>query len=180
MASANDTAILAKYRATPRFEDALKIIDPNRREQCEYELASALWGIEHAAKMDKFKSVRTPAQHRKDLEKLSKALRTALKHAPKAFPFEYRIRRDPENAVPLDIEEELKRHLRETEQAINWTRERARKGSPAQSYARITAVDAAFFCSANTAANRRSIAMGLGTNLLGYSLGTSKLISSIT
>jgi hypothetical protein len=49
-----------------------------------------------------------------------------------------------EKSVRLDIEEELKRHLIETEQAINWTSKRVRKGSPPQSYARIVAVDNAY------------------------------------
>jgi hypothetical protein len=52
MASANNkAAILAKYRTTERFEQALEIIEPDssRREECGYDVATALWGIDHGA-----------------------------------------------------------------------------------------------------------------------------------
>jgi hypothetical protein len=139
MVGADKAAIVAKYRVTTQFEDALKIIAPapERRAECERDVASALWGAEVATKL---KSVRTPAQHKEDLQKLAKTLRTAVNLAPKAFPLEYQIRRGKDSWIG----EHLKRHLEETEQAINWTSERVRKGSPRVAFARIQAVDSAY------------------------------------
>ena len=47
MSKADDkSAIVAKYRATPRCKHALKIIapDPERQRECEDDVATALWG----------------------------------------------------------------------------------------------------------------------------------------
>jgi hypothetical protein len=136
------TALVAKYRTTTRFKDALKIIapGPERRTECEYEVATALWGIDVAAKLDKPGSVRTPAQYRRDLQKLAKRLQAGIELAAKAFPLDYQARL---GSVSW-IREDLKRHLKETEKAINWTGERVRKGSPRVSHARNAAVDDAY------------------------------------
>jgi hypothetical protein len=149
MANANDIAILAKYRDTPEFTGMLEIISPTlkRREACEHDLATALWGVEWAAKI---KLVRTPVQYRKVLqEKLAPTLRKAIKLAPQAFPFEYLAR---QGNVGARLVEELKAHLKETEEAIDWINEHlrkaapgVRKGSPRINPARIVAIDAAYF-----------------------------------
>lgn len=140
MASTDDKAALVeKYRATAPFEDALGIIAPapERRAECKRDLATALWGAEMAAKI---KSIRTPARHKELLKQLAKRLQADIKLAAKAMPLDYQIRRGKD----AWIAEELKRHLKETEQAINWTSERVRKGSPRVSQARIAAVDSAY------------------------------------
>lgn len=139
MASTDEKAdIVAKYRDTRRFKEALKIIkpDPTRRAECEYDVAQALRIVNAAAKS----TVRTPRQHREDLEKLAKKLRSAIELAAKAFPPEYQIRRGKDSWF---VGEELKRLLDETARAIDWTRERVRKGSPRRSEARMTAVNCA-------------------------------------
>jgi hypothetical protein len=82
-------AIVAKYRATPQFiKEAFKIIkpDPERERECEYQLIAVLSGIEEAARMDKFKSVPTAAQYKKNLLKLAKTLQDAIELAAKAIP----------------------------------------------------------------------------------------------
>jgi hypothetical protein len=55
MASANDTGFLAKYRDTPKFEEAFEIVAPasERREECEYDLALALTLIERETRLEK-------------------------------------------------------------------------------------------------------------------------------
>jgi hypothetical protein len=138
-------AIVAKYRATPQFiKEAFKIIkpDPERERECEYQLVAVLSGIEAAATMDKFKSVPTPAQYKRDLQKLAQMFQDAIDLAGKAIPPEYelQLRRGKDSWIG----EELKPHLKKTEQAINWVSERVRKGSPRVSNARIMAVDAAY------------------------------------
>ena len=133
-------AAIQKYRTTAQFKDALKIIapDPERQRECEDDVATALWGVEAA----KTKVVRTPAQYKKDLKKLAKRLRADIELAAKAFPLEYQIRRGKDSRIW--VEEELKRLLEETEQAIKWTSQRVRKGSPRPSWARIVAIDNAY------------------------------------
>jgi hypothetical protein len=140
--TAEKIGLVAKYRATEAFKQALEIIapDPERREKCEYDVAVALWGIMVAAKIDKFKSVRTPAQYRSLLQKLAKRLRADIELAAKAFPPEYQIRQGKDSWIG----EELKRHLKVTEDAIDWISKRVRKGSPRVSEARIMAVDDAY------------------------------------
>jgi hypothetical protein len=138
-------AIVAKYRATPQFiKEVFKIIkpDPERERECEYELVAVLSGIEAAAQMDKFKSVPTPAQYKKNLLKLAKTLQDAIDLAGKAIPpkYELQLRRSKDSWIG----EELKLHLKKTEQAINWISKGVRKGSPRLSYARIAAADAAY------------------------------------
>jgi hypothetical protein len=139
MASADTkAAAIEKYRTTAQFKDALKIIAPapERQRECEDDVATALWGVETA----KTKVVRTPAQYKKDLQKLAKRLRADIELAAKAFPLEYQIRRGKDSWIG----EELKRSLKETEHAINWTSERVGKGSPRPSRARIVAIDNAY------------------------------------
>jgi hypothetical protein len=141
MSKADDkAAIVAKYRATTRCKHALKIIapDPERQRECEDGVATALWGVECAAKI----KWRTAAQYKKDLQKLAKRLRADIELAAKAFPLEYQIRRGKDSRIW--IAEELQRHLQETEQAIKWTSQRVRKGSPRPSWARIVAIDNAY------------------------------------
>jgi len=130
--------------ATWRFKEALKIIEPDRerRGECEYELVAVLWGIEAAAKMDKWKFPPTPAQYKKNLQKLAQTLQSAIDLAAKAIPPEYELQL--RRGKKLWFEEQLKLHLDETEQAINWISERVRKGSPRLSNARTIAVDAAY------------------------------------
>jgi hypothetical protein len=143
MASANNkAALLEKYRDRWHFKDALEIIgpDPERREECEYRIATALWGIELAAKLDKPKAVRTPAQYSKHLETLARRLRADIKLAAKAIPLEYQIRRGKDSWIA----EQLKRHLKETERAIDWNSKRVEKASPRLSYARVEAVNGAY------------------------------------
>jgi hypothetical protein len=131
-------ATVAKYRATTQFKKALKIIapDPQRRTECEYNVATALWLVELAAKM----SVRTPVQHMILLRRLAKRLRADIDLAAKAIPPEYQIRRGKDSWIA----EELKRHLAETEQAINCNSKRVRKGSKRLSHARSVPVDEAY------------------------------------
>jgi len=126
----NKAAIVAKYRATTRCKHALKIIapDPERQRECEDDVATALWGVKCAAKI----KWRTAAEYKNDLERLAKRLRVDIELAAKAFPLDSRIA------------EELQRHLTETEQAIKWTSQRVRKGSPRPSWARIVAIDNAY------------------------------------
>src|SRR5262249_33275865 len=83
--------VVAKYRTTTKFKDALNIIapDPKCREKCKYEIASALWGVEVGANIDKWKSVRTAAQYRRPLQNLAKTLRRAIDLTAKAIPPEY-------------------------------------------------------------------------------------------
>jgi len=134
-----DATLVEKYRATTQFEDALKIIRPapERRAECERDVATALLEVEWAAKI---KPVRTAAQHKKELKKLANALRRAIKLAG-AFPPEYQIWRGKDSWIAKALE----RQLKETEQAINWTSERVRKGSPRVALVRIAAVDSAYF-----------------------------------
>jgi hypothetical protein len=133
-----EAAIVAKYRDTERFKQALKIIKPASecREACERDLATALWGIDVAVKI---KSVKTLAQYRADLRKLASKLRPAVELAAKAFPPEYQIRQSKNSWT---VGEELKRHLKETEQAIDWTNKRV---TPRFSWADVTAVDDAYW-----------------------------------
>ena len=136
-------AIVAKHRATPQFiKEALKIIkpDPTRERECESQLVAVLSGIEAAATIDKFKSVPTAAQYKKNLLKLAKTLQDAIELTGKAFPPEYQIPRGKDSW----IREHLKRHLEETERVINSISKVVRKGSPRLSYARIAAADAAY------------------------------------
>ena len=131
--------------ATWRFKEALKIIkpDPERQRECEHQVAAVLWGVEVAAKIDKAKSVPTPAQYKRDLQKLAKTLQDAIDLAAKAISPEYdcQLRRRKDSWIG----EELKLDLKKTEQAINWTSERVRKGSPRVALVRIAAVDSAYF-----------------------------------
>jgi hypothetical protein len=115
----------------------LGVVKPgsSRQAECEYDVAAALWGIDVAAKIDEFKSVRTPGQHKEDLQNLPTTLQRAIKLAAKAFPPEYQIRRGKDSWIG----EELERHLRETEQAIDWVSKRV-KGSPTRGQARTAAV----------------------------------------
>jgi hypothetical protein len=141
MSKADDkAAIVAKYRATTRCKHALMIIapDPKRQRECEDDVATALWGVECAAKI----KWRTAAQYKKDLQNLAKRLRADIELAAKAFPLEYQIRRGKDSRIW--IAEELSRHLAETEQAIKWTSQRVRKGSPRPNWARIVAIDNAY------------------------------------
>jgi len=141
MSKADDkSAIVAKYRATPRCKHALKIIapDPERQRECEDDVATALWGVKCAAKI----KWRTAAQYKNDLQRLAKRLRVDIELAAKAFPLEYQIRRGKDSRIW--IAEELQRHLAETEQAIEWTSNRVREGSPRPSWARIVAIDNAY------------------------------------
>jgi len=141
MSKADDkSAIVAKYRATPRCKHALKIIapDPERQRECEDDVATALWGVKCAAKI----KWRTAAQYKNDLQRLAKRLRVDIELAAKAFPLEYQIRRGKDSRIW--IAEELQRHLAETEQAIEWTSKRVREGSPRPSWARIVAIDNAY------------------------------------
>ena len=64
----------------------MKIIkpDPERQRECEHQVAAVLWGVEVAAKIDKAKSVPTPAQYKRDLQKLAKTLQDAIDLAAKA------------------------------------------------------------------------------------------------
>ena len=120
----------------------MKIIEPDRerRTECEYGIATALWGIDVAAKLDKPKSVRTPVEYRGDLRKLAERLRADIKLAARAFRPEYQLRVGNVSWIG----EELKRHLKETQQATDWISKRVRKGSPRVSHARNAAVDAAY------------------------------------
>jgi hypothetical protein len=138
----NKAAILEKYRATGQFKDALKIIapDPKRWEECEYEVAKALWTVEVGVKLDKPKAVRTSGQYKILLERLKNRLRADIELAAEAIPLEYQILRGKDSWIA----EELKRLLKETEQAVDWNKKRARKASRPLSYARIAAVDAAY------------------------------------
>ena len=141
MSKADDkAAIVAKYRAATRCKHALKIIapDPERQRECEDDIAIALWGVKCAAKI----KWRTAAQYKYDLKRLAKRLRVDIELAAKAFPLEYQIRRGKDSRIW--IAEELQRHLAETEQAIEWTSKRVRKGSPLPSWARIVAIDNAY------------------------------------
>jgi hypothetical protein len=137
MADTDKAAIVAKYRDTERFKKALGVIKPDssRQAECEYDVAAALWGLEVAAKIDKFPPP-TLGQHKKDLQNLTTTLQRAIKLAAKAFPPEYQIRRGKDSWIG----EELDRCLRETEQAIDWVSKRV-KGSPTRGVARTTAVD---------------------------------------
>jgi len=130
--------------ATWRFKEALKIIkpDPERQRECEHQVAAVLWGVEVAAKIDKAKSVPTPAQYKRDLQKLAKTLQGAIDLAAKAISpeYEYQLRRRKISWIG----EPLKLHLKETELAINWIGSRVRKGSPRVSNARTIAADAAY------------------------------------
>jgi hypothetical protein len=140
---ADAKAALEKYRATPQFKQALDVIDPvERQAECEHQIATALFGIEIAAKIDRGEfSVRTLAQHKKLLKQLAGRLEADIKLASQAVPLEYQIWRGKD----AWIGDHLKRHLEETEQAINWVSERVRKGSPRVSHARRAAVDSAYF-----------------------------------
>jgi hypothetical protein len=130
--------------ATWRFKEALKIIKPapERQRECEDQVAAVLWGVEVASKIDKAKSVPTPAQYKRDLQKLAKALQGAIDLAAKAIPpeYEYQLRQRKVSSFG----EQLKFHLKETELAINWFSKCVRKGSPRLSNARIAAADAAY------------------------------------
>jgi hypothetical protein len=81
--------VVAKYRTTTKFKDALNIIepDPKHREKCKYEIATALWGIEVATNIDKGKLVRTAALYRRPLQNLAKTLQRGLSILlPRQFP----------------------------------------------------------------------------------------------
>jgi hypothetical protein len=139
--------VVAKYRATPKFKDALNIIAPDskHREKCKYEIATALWGIEIAAKIDKGILVQTAAQYKIPLRNLATTLQRAINLTAKAIPPDYKM--DPDNGqrwIGDPFGEALKRQLKETEQVIIWNNKRAKKGSQRVKHARTAAVDSAF------------------------------------
>jgi hypothetical protein len=72
----NEAAIVAKYRAMPRFKQAWEIIspDPQRRTECEYDLVRALLTIPVAAGLDRDK----PAESKRKLLQDAKKLRAAI------------------------------------------------------------------------------------------------------
>lgn len=137
-----EPAIVAKYRATWQFKEALKIIEPDRerRRECEHQVAVALFGVEVAAKIDKGKLVRTPAQYKKNLRQLAKTLHRAIDLAAKAIPPEYQMQPDKDSWFG----DELKIYLKKTERAIDWINKSVKKGSPRLSLARRAAVDSAY------------------------------------
>jgi hypothetical protein len=133
----NKAAIVDKYRATWQFKDALKKIapDPERRKQCEYDLAEALRLIDSETRFNK--SRLTPAKHKKLLQNLATTLRRAVKLAarerqelgtPRRTPWDSRI-------------DDLKRWLKETEkEADNVSKYEIGKGAPRRDTARTAAV----------------------------------------
>jgi hypothetical protein len=140
--------VVAKYRTTTKLKDALNIIapDPKHREKCKYEIATALWGIEWAAKIDKGKLERTAAQYRRPLQNLAKTPQRAINLTAKAIPPEYLLEPDARQRwIENPFTEALKRHLKETEQIIIWNDKRVRKGSQRVKLARTAAVDSAFW-----------------------------------
>jgi hypothetical protein len=89
-AKGDDAAIVAKYRATPQFRQAWKIINPSREHRSECE-----WWVVHAIlRILRFKEYPTPAEEKKELEEGIKKLRAAI-------PF-----------VGLRLREVLKAHVR--------------------------------------------------------------------
>jgi hypothetical protein len=131
------TAVVAKYRATPRFKQALKIIAPDasRRAECERGLVEALRTIEDAARVEK--SEQAAAEQRKLLQQLAKTLRRAIKLAGQARREEYKPR-----PTPWDSRiDGLKCFLMETENAADYcSRFEVSKGAPRRSNTRIAAV----------------------------------------
>jgi len=70
----DDAAIVAKYRATPQFRRAWKIIKPSHEHRPECE-----WWIVHAIlRILNFKEYPPPAEEKKELEKGIKKLRAAI------------------------------------------------------------------------------------------------------
>jgi len=70
-----EAAIVAKYRATPQFRRAWKIINPSREQRSECE-----WWVVHAIlRVLNFKEQSAPpAEEKKELEKAIKKLRAAI------------------------------------------------------------------------------------------------------
>jgi len=138
MSSANEkAAIVAKYRATTRFKQALKIIasDPERRAECECDLIEAFRLVEAAARVEK--SERAPAEQRKLLQQLAKTLRRAIRLAGQARQEEYKPRR-----TRLDSRiDDLECFLKETEAAADYASKfEVQKGAPRPSSKRAAAV----------------------------------------
>src|SRR6516162_6378340 len=79
-----DATLVEKYRTTTQFEDALKIIRPapERRAECERDVATALLEVEWAAKI---KPVRTAAQNKKELRSW-RTRSEGLSNLPGHFP----------------------------------------------------------------------------------------------
>jgi len=79
--AAIEAAILAKYRATPQFRRAWKMINPSREQRSECE-----WWVVHAIlRVLNFKEQSAPpAEEKKELEKAIKKLRAAI---PFVLPF---------------------------------------------------------------------------------------------
>jgi hypothetical protein len=130
-------AVVAKYRATPRFKQALQIIAPDssRQAECESDLVGALRLIEAGAKIDK--SGLTPAKRGKLFQELTKTLQRAIDLATRARYEEYTPRRTPWDSRIDD----LKCFLQETKLAADYVSKfEVSKGAPRRSNTRIAAV----------------------------------------
>jgi hypothetical protein len=138
MASTDEkAALVAKYRNTLRFKQALKFIAPlpSRQSECESDLAEALRLIEAGARIDK--SGLTPAKRAKLFQNLETTLRRAIRLATQARYEEYTPRRTPWDSRIDD----LKCFLQETKRAADYVSKfELTKGAPRRKSAAIAAV----------------------------------------
>jgi hypothetical protein len=154
--AAIEAAILAKYRATPQFRRAWKIIKPSREHQSECE-----WWVVHAIlRVLNIKEYPSPAEEKNELEKGIKKLRAAI-------PF-----------VGPRLREILKVHIRTNEILADTII--VEKGKPRWSLAKTFAVFFAYELLVNFGSTPRlAIAKERGTNFRRSCSGGRKICLTI-
>jgi hypothetical protein len=138
-----DPAVVARYRATWQFKAALEIISPalQDRASCESDIIEALKSVEVWREIN---SRRTPAEQRKLLQRLAKALRAAIKIADQLGPWDLWDLPIQHSDIAPARAENLKSSLKEIEAAAGYiTKNTMTKGAPKYSDVRAAAVAAA-------------------------------------